>query len=159
VEATREVHSGAGLFRRQGEFPALQDHEIRLSVDAIRFNKSGKSSLFRILPFWMASLAIRILVVIVPLIVVLVPAFKLIPAAYRWRINVGLFKWYRALLEVEQDAAGQLTPENRNELLARLDRIETEVNKMKVPAPYAGQFYELRGHVDFVRDQVTKLVK
>lgn len=156
LEAAREVHSNAGLFRRQGEFPALQEHEFRLSDDAIRFYKSGKSFLYRSLPFWLASLAIRILTVFVPLVVILVPALKLIPAAYRWRINVGMFKWYRALLEVEQDMAKNLTPENRKELLARLNRIETEVNKMKVPAPFAGQFYELRGHVDFVRNQLTK---
>jgi hypothetical protein len=39
----------------------------------------------------------------------------------------------------------------RQHLLKRLDVIQTEVNKMKVPAFLADQFYGLRGHIDLVR--------
>jgi hypothetical protein len=47
-----------------------------------------------------------------------------------------------------------LTPEKRTELLERLNRIEEEVNKMKVPASFADQFYVLRGHINFVRERL-----
>ena len=36
---------------------------------------------------------------------------------------------------------------------ARLDHIEEEVNKMKVPGSFADQFYGLRGDIGFVRDR------
>jgi hypothetical protein len=39
-------------------------------------------------------------------------------------------------------------------LLARIDQIATEVNKMKVPAAFADQFYVLRGHIIFVSEQL-----
>jgi hypothetical protein len=37
-----------------------------------------------------------------------------------------------------------------------LEEIERAVNKMKVPASFADQFYGLRGHIDFVRQMVNE---
>ncbi len=156
LEAAREVHGGAGLFSRQGEFPAPLEHEFRLSPEALRFYKSGKSFLYRSLPFWMASLANRILVVIVPMVVVLIPALRSIPALYRWRIRLIIYHWYRALLAIERDMISQREAEERVELQDRLNRIEQAVNRMKVPASFADQFYVLRGHIAFVRERLQK---
>jgi hypothetical protein len=44
-----------------------------------------------------------------------------------------------------------MAAEQRSRMLHRLDEIEHAVNKMKVPASFADQFYSLRGHIDFVR--------
>ena len=151
IEAAREVHSGAGLLRRKGEFPAPIEQEIRISGDASRFYKSGKSFLYRYLPFQLASLVNRTVVVLVPMIVLLLPALRVIPAIYRWRFRSRIFRWYRALLMIEQVLITQLAPEKRKALLERLDNIEEAVNKMKVPASFADQFYGLRGHITFVR--------
>ena len=151
LEAAREVHSGAGLLRRKGEFPASIEQEIRISGDASRFYKSGKGFLYRYLPFWLASFVNRIVVVFVPMIVLLLPALRLIPAIYRWRFRSRIFRWYRALLMIERDLITQLAPEKRKALMERLDNIEEAVNRMKVPASFADQFYGLRGHITFVR--------
>jgi TRAP-type uncharacterized transport system substrate-binding protein len=156
LEAAREVHGGAGLLRRQGEFPAPLEHEFPISADASRFYKSGKSFLYRYFPFWLASLVNRILVVFVPMVVVLIPGLKLIPAMYRWRINLGIYRWYRALLALEKDLMTSAAIEKREELFDRLDRIEQAVNAMKVPASFAEQFYVLRGHIGFVRDRLVE---
>jgi len=151
IEAAREVHSGAGLLRRKGEFPAPIEQEIRISGDASRFYKSGKGFLYRSLPFRFASLVNRVVVVLVPMIVLLLPALRLIPAIYRWRFKSRISRWYRALLMIEQDLITQMAPEKRKALMERLDNIEEAVNRMKVPASFADQFYGLRGHITFVR--------
>jgi TRAP-type uncharacterized transport system substrate-binding protein len=155
IEAAREVHSGAGLLRRKGEFPAPIEQEIRISSEASRFYKSGKSFLYRSLPFRLASFVNRVIVVFVPMIVLLLPALRLIPAIYRWRFRSRIFRWYRALLMIEQDLVTQLAPEKRKALMERLDNIEEAVNRMKVPASFADQFYGLRGHITFVRARLA----
>jgi TRAP transporter TAXI family solute receptor len=155
IEAAREVHSGAGLLRHKGEFPAPIEQEIRISSEASRFYKSGKSFLYRSLPFRLASFVNRVVVVFVPMIVLLLPALRLIPAIYRWRFRSRIFRWYRALLRIEQDLITQLAPEKRKALIERLDNIEAAVNRMKVPATFADQFYGLRGHITFVRARLT----
>ncbi len=156
LEAAREIHGNAALFKRQGEFPAPLEHEFRISPDALRFYKSGKSFLYRYLPYWLASMVNRILAVIVPMVVLLLPGMRTIPAIFRWRIKLRIYRWYRALLVLERDLITRLAPEERKELLNRIDHIEEEVNKMKVPASFADQFYVLRGHIDFVRERLTR---
>jgi TRAP-type uncharacterized transport system substrate-binding protein len=155
IEAAQEVHGKAGLLQRRGEFPSPLEQEIAISADANRYYKSGKSFLYRYLPFWVASLVSRTLVMVVPIIVVLIPGLRFIPMVFRWRIRLRIFRWYRALLALEEDLVVELSAEGREALLTRLDKIDEAVNKMKVPASYADQFYELRGHIAFVRSRLS----
>jgi TRAP-type uncharacterized transport system substrate-binding protein len=156
LEAAREVHGGASLLKRKGEFPAPLEHDFPISPDAARYYKSGKTFLYRYLPYWLASLVNRILVIFVPMVVVLIPGLRLIPWLYRWRMKLRLFRWYRALLVLDRDLFGPLTTQKREELLGRLDQVEAAVNKMKVPASFADQFYGLRGHISFVRNRLLE---
>jgi TRAP-type uncharacterized transport system substrate-binding protein len=153
LDAAREVHGRATIFQRRGEFPAPLEYDFHLSADASRYYKTGKSFLYRYLPFWLASQVNRILLVIVPL-VVLIPGLRSIPAIYRWQIRLRIYRWYRALLALESDLFAQAAPESREKLLSRLDDIENAVNRMKVPASFADQFYGLRGHISFVRNRL-----
>jgi TRAP-type uncharacterized transport system substrate-binding protein len=154
LEAAKEVHGKAGLFKRQSEFPAPLEHEFRVSADAVRYYKSGKSFIYRYLPFRAASLVNRVLVVFVPAVIVLFPVLRLLPVLYRWRTRLRIYRWYRELLALERDMMARPAPAKREALLGRIGQIETEVNKMKVPASFADQFYVLRGHIIFVHEQL-----
>lgn len=155
IEAAREVHGKAGLMQNAGQFPSATAHEFPLSDDATRYYASGKGFLYRHLPFWLASLLDRALVVLVPIIVILIPAFRLVPSLYSWRVKSRIYRWYGALIEIERVALVNPTDEEKTELAARLDQIEEAVNKMKMPLAYADQFYVLREHIVFVRRRLT----
>lgn len=154
LDAATEVHGRAGLTQRRGEFPTPLEHEYRISPDAARYYKSGKSFFYRYMPFWLASFINRILVVFVPMLLVLIPGIRSIPAIYRWQIRLRIFRWYRALMVLEKDMALPSATGRGEELLGKLDQIERAVNKMKVPVSFAEQFYILRGHIDFVRTRL-----
>ena len=155
IEAAREVHGKASLLQHAGEFPAPLEHEYPISDDATRYYKSGKSFLYRHLPFWLASLADRTLVVLVPIILLLIPGLRLAPPLYRWRISMRIYRRYGELMALEREVLAHPAPGQRTELLKRLDDIETAVNGMKVPVSFAEQFYVLRQHIIFVRGQLT----
>jgi TRAP-type uncharacterized transport system substrate-binding protein len=156
LEAAMEVHSRQGLTQKRGEFPAMLEHEYKISPDATRFYKSGKGFLYKYLPFWMASLVNRILVVFVPMLLILIPGLRSIPAIYRWRMRLRLLRWYRALLILEEGLAAKITPEKRNELLERLSQIEEAVSKLKLPASFADQFFTLRSYMNMVRERIMR---
>lgn len=156
LEAAREIHGRATILQRRGEFPAPLEHDFPISEDAARFYKSGKSFLYRYLPFSLASLVNRIVMVFVPMIVVLVPGLRTIPKIYRWRIRSQICRWYRTLLALERELPTQTTPGRREDMLKRLDHIERTVHNMKVPASFADQFYNLRGHINFVRTRLEE---
>jgi hypothetical protein len=52
---------------------------------------------------------------------------------------------------IEHDIMAQLESDQQKALMERLDNIEEAVNRMKVPASFADQFYDLRVHIRFVR--------
>ncbi len=157
LEAARKVHGGAKLLQHKDEFPAAIQQDYPISEEAARYYKSGRTLLYRyVRPFWLASLVNRILVTFVPLAVVIIPGIKLIPAMFKWRTRMLLYRRYRQLLAVEGELRGPLPSKKREELLARLDHVESSLGKMKVPASFGDQFYGLRGHIDFVRTRLTE---
>jgi len=153
LEVAQEVHGKASLLAKRGEFPAPLEHEFKISEDAQRYYKSGKGLAYRLVhSFWLASILNRILVVFVPTLLVLIPAVRILPVAYRWRHQLRIYRHYRPLLVIEREVSEARSPKQREHLLKRLDEIEEEVNRLKVPASFANQFYGLREHIAFVRE-------
>ena len=153
LEAAKEVHRRPSLLQQKGEFPAPLEHEFTLSPSAIRYYKTGKSWLYRNLPFSLAGIVEGVIVLIVPMAIVLIPGLKLIPAILRWRVKLILFRWYRALQVVERGLFGTTSPEARADLMHRLAQIELTVKAITIPASFADEFYQLRGHISFVREK------
>jgi NMT1 family protein len=156
IEAAREVHGRGGLLQRPGEFPAPLEHEFRISDDAARFYKSGKGFLYRYLPFWMASLADRTMVVVVPIIVLLIPALRLAPWLYSWRIRARIYRRYGELMAVERAMLSQPAPEEQEKLLKRIDEIEKTIISVRMPSSFADEVYVLRAHINFVRNRLAE---
>ncbi|MFD1559247.1 TAXI family TRAP transporter solute-binding subunit [Paraburkholderia silviterrae] len=154
IDAAKQVHGRSTLLQRAGEFPAPRAQDFPISDDAARYYKSGKSFLYRVLPFWLASLADRLIVVLVPIIVVLIPGLRLVPSLYAWRVKSRIYRWYGSLIALERAANADNSPAERRTLTRQLDKIEESVNGMKMPLAYAGQFYVLREHIGFVRERL-----
>lgn len=154
IEAAREVHGRGSLLQNAGEFPAPLEHEYRISDDAARYYKSGKGFLYRYLPFWLASLADRMWVLLVPLLVLLIPSLRLVPTVYSWRIRQRIYRRYGELMALEREMLGVTTPEQREDMLKRLDDIEKSVINVKIPGAFADELYVLRLHLHFVRNRL-----
>ncbi|MGQ7938099.1 TAXI family TRAP transporter solute-binding subunit [Paraburkholderia sp. D1E] len=155
IEAAQEVHGTAGLLQHAGEFPSPVAHEYQISEDAQRYYKTGKSFLYRALPFWLASIGDRTLVLLLPMAVLLFPTMRLIPALYRWRVRSRIYRYYGALIAIERGAFADSTDEERKRLFAKLDQIEASLNRLRMPLAYADAFYVLREHVGFVRGRLA----
>jgi hypothetical protein len=94
-------------------------------------------------------------VIVVPLIVLLIPALRVVPSLYAWRVKSRIYRWYGALIAIERSALSDHSPAERASLMERLDAIEESVNGLKMPLAYADQFYVLREHIGFVRERLT----
>ena len=155
ISAAREIHGSAGMYRKAGEFPAPLERDFPISEDAQRFYRSGTPYLYKKLPFWLASLVDRMLVLVVPLVVVLIPVTRIVPPLYRWRVRSRIYKWYGALMALERDMLAHPTPERKQEILKRLDEIQEAVNNMRTPLAFADQLYVLREHIGGVRNRLA----
>jgi TRAP transporter TAXI family solute receptor len=155
LEAAHEVHSGPGPFNRIGEFPSPSDVEFPLSGEAERYYKSGPPFLQRYLPFWAASLVDRMIVLLVPLLAVAVPLFRILPGLYAWRIRRKVYRWYGELKFLEEELRHRPGNATADEL-ERLAKIEDEVAEIHVPLGFAHEVYTLRMHVKLVRELLER---
>ncbi|MDE1179063.1 TAXI family TRAP transporter solute-binding subunit [Paraburkholderia sp.] len=156
VEAAQEVHGLPGLLQHAGQFPSPIPREYPVSEDAQRYYRTGKSFLYRTLPFWLASAGDRTLVLLLPMAVLLFPAMRLIPALYRWRVRSRIYRYYGALIAIERGALSKDTTESeRRALFEELDGIEESLNRLRMPLAHADALYVLREHVGFVRSRLS----
>lgn len=153
--AASEAHANGTLFSREGEFPSERRFDFPISPDAKRFYKSGRPFLQRYLPFWLANLLDRMFVLVIPLVAVLFPLFRIVPPLYRWRVRSRIYRWYGELMFIETEAQKGLTAGEAKDFGERLDWIEKAVNGLNPPLSYADQLYALRQHIDFVRSKLA----
>lgn len=151
LQALSANHGGAGLFARAGQFPTPNGVEIPLSREAERYYKSGKPFLQRYLPFWAATLVDRLIFMLLPIVAVLFPLFRVAPFLYSWRIRRRIFRYYGELKMIELEARQKPETKSRSEWLEELDRIERAAHRIPTPLAFADQVYTLRQHVHMVR--------
>jgi hypothetical protein len=151
LRAAAEVHSPPTWFSGLREFPAPNDTELPLSPEATRFYKSGPPLLQRYLPYWAANLVDRMLVLIVPALVVLIPAGRVLPQLYRWRVRSRIYRWYARLKEIELELDEKRSQQELEHIIERLDKIEAAVNRIETPLAYSENLYAFRSHIDLVR--------
>ena len=151
LEAAQKIHRQGGMFERPGAFPSRDMVELPLSSEAERYFRSGPSFARRYLPFWVASVVERALILILPLLTLSIPLMKFAPMAYRWQVSRRVLRWYRRLQLIEAETRTDINAERRKELVAELDKIQTQVGHTKVPSSYTQSLYELRLHIELVR--------
>jgi TRAP-type uncharacterized transport system substrate-binding protein len=156
LDAAQQIHSGPGIFQKSGQFPAAESIDLPLSENAKQFYKSGRPFLQRHLPFWLAVLIDRLLILLIPLIGVIYPLVRFMPALYaleiRWRIN----RLYGELRFLEKDLESRGAETSIDDLNERLDQLEEKANHLRMPLFFATQLYTLRMHISLVRERLIR---
>ncbi|MDA0990983.1 MAG: ABC transporter substrate-binding protein [Verrucomicrobia bacterium] len=156
LQAAASVHSAGGMFEKPGEFPSPKLLEFPLSPEADRFYKYGPPFLQRYLPFWVATLVDRLKVLVLPLLVLLIPLFKVIPPTLRWRIRRKIIRWYKELQALDVAIDSETAPGSLDRFRDNISRIELEVTQVNVPLGYADQLYNLRLHIGLVKAKIRE---
>ena len=86
-----------GIFQPADEFPAPEVIDLPLSDEARHMYKSGPSILQRTLPFWLAELVQRVLILILPIAGIVYPLWSLLPSSIDGRCNVASSGFYGEL--------------------------------------------------------------
>ena len=155
LDAVSQVHQHGGLLERRRQFPSVDFVDLPLNQDAARYIASGPSFLYRWLPYTWAVQLDRLKILLVPVLALLIPLFRIGPPLYAWRIRSRIYRWYGVVREIDL-----AVHQNRNldpaELLRRLDKLEREVVSVSVPLSYNGELYNLRLHVDLLQQELEK---
>jgi TRAP-type uncharacterized transport system substrate-binding protein len=156
LKAAEDIHSGPGIFQKPGQYPAAESIDLPLSDQARQFYRSGSPFLQQHLPFWLAVLIDRLLVLLLPVIGVLYPLLRLLPAMYAWQVQRRIFRLYGELKFLEHDLESPGAEQRFDELNSRLDRIEEQAHRLRAQGIYANMRYTLWMHITLVRERMIK---
>lgn len=156
MQVAAKVHDESSVLDEGKKYPSPENLDFPISAEAERFFKHGPPFLQRYLPFWAASLIDRLKFMLLPLLALLLPLMKVLPPTYRWRIRSRIYRWYEELHELDVWLKKDETEENLREALKVVNDMEQEVREVEVPLSYAEELYNLRLHIDLLRNQFTR---
>ena len=156
VDSAQALQSHQGLFHRRGDFP--QQHavdNVPISGQAVLYAREGPSLLRRYLPLWAADAMQRALILAVPLVAVIIPLMRFLPAIIDLIGRRQLLMGYARLRRVEQALRARGASAPVGDLVRELERIEESVATLQKSVIRAGAFYTFRVHLRLVRESVA----
>ncbi len=158
MQITATVHKDSTILTSGKPFPSSEKVDFPLSKEAERFYRNGPSFLQRYLPFWAASLIDRLKVMVLPLVALILPLTKVLPPTYRWRMRSRIYRWYDELHELDLYTRENANSEVITSAVATLDAMEHDVRQVEVPLSYSEELYNLRLHIELLRNQLGRLL-
>jgi TRAP transporter TAXI family solute receptor len=154
VRAAQETNRDATLLADAGTFPNVLNSELPVSGDARYFLANPPNILHRTLPFWVASLIDRLIILVLPLLVVLIPLIRLTPPLFKWRTQRKLLARYRRVRQIEtevSDTSPRLALQSGVDELRAMDQ---ELARLKLPVAYAKDLFDLRNSIAYVTHRI-----
>ena len=152
--AAREIHHQGDVFSLPGTFPNGKKALFPLTPEAEAFYENGPPLLMRYLPYTLAVNLERLKILLIPLLTLLYPLFKVTPPAFRWQIRRRIFKWYKRLKKLDVRAYEATTPEEAAAIREELRIMDKKVMETSVPLSYSDAIYSLRIHMNLIRNRL-----
>jgi TRAP transporter TAXI family solute receptor len=150
---TYDILRNYSRLQKPGEFPSSKGLDFPIDLDAEIFLKDGPSFFYRHLPFWGAVWLERVIKILIPLLIILLPIFTYLPVILNLSLKIRLGRLYKTLKTIEKRFAAS---KNTDELLSGLNDLENRIERLNVTAIQSKELYDLRMHIALVRDQLKQ---
>ncbi|MEY3180391.1 MAG: C4-dicarboxylate ABC transporter substrate-binding protein [Burkholderiaceae bacterium] len=150
---TYDILRNYSRLQKPGEFPSSKGLDFPIDLDAEIFLKDGPSFFYRHLPFWGAVWLERVIKILIPLLIILLPIFTYLPVILNLSLKIRLGRLYKTLKTIEKRFAAS---KNTDELLSGLNDLENRIERLNVSAIQSKELYDLRMHIALVRDQLKQ---
>lgn len=159
LKVVSKVHRSGDLLSHSGDFPSTSFTDLPINEEAEHYFRYGPPVLQRFLPFWLASLVDRMKLMVIPLLVLLMPLFRVAPPLVRWRTRRKIYLWYVMLRQIDQKAIQGMSVEEAENSMDGLKVLEQQIAQMGVPLSYMEEYYNLRLHLQLVQSRVESMLK
>ena len=161
LDAAKTVHGGEDYFTPLGTFPNLNSGEFPISDESTRYFKSGRPFLQRYLPFWLASLIERRLLILLPFMALLIGLLQALPRLIEARIKKRLVVWYREIKALEDEIwrNAEPTPGQIAKWRDEIEDIDANASQIRIPHRYFQDVYALKQAIGIVRDRISHVAE
>jgi hypothetical protein len=156
LEAASEIHGGPEVFHRAGRFPAAVSPDLPLSQQAREFYKSGLPFVYRYLPLWLAGMAERLFILLIPLFTVVFPLVHFVPTIIAMVVERRIFSLYGELKFLESEIQASGAGEVRDDVATRLADLAARAQRLHVPLGYAQRLFILKSHIAQAQGEIEK---
>ncbi|MCP3720495.1 TAXI family TRAP transporter solute-binding subunit [Paraburkholderia sp. CNPSo 3281] len=161
LDAAHAVHGGEDYFTPLGTFPNLKTEEFPISDESVRYFKSGQPFLYRYLPFWLASVIERRLLILVPFAALLIGLLQALPRLLEARMKKRLVVWYREIKALEDEVWSNSEP-NRSQIAQwseEIENIDANASRIRIPYRYFQDVYALKQAIGVVRERIAHVAQ
>ncbi|WP_321931064.1 TAXI family TRAP transporter solute-binding subunit [Paraburkholderia guartelaensis] len=161
LDAAHDVHGGEDYFTPLGTFPNLKTEEFPISDESVRYFKSGQPFLYRYLPFWLASVIERRLLILVPFAALLIGLLQALPRLLEARMKKRLVVWYREIKSLEDEVWSNSDP-TRSQIAQwseEIENIDANASRIRIPYRYFQDVYALKQAIGVVRDRIAHVAQ
>ncbi|MBB2931379.1 TAXI family TRAP transporter solute-binding subunit [Paraburkholderia silvatlantica] len=161
LDAAHAVHGGEDYFTPLGTFPNLKTEEFPVSDESVRYFKSGQPFLYRSLPFWLASVIERRLLILVPFAALLIGLLQALPRLLEARMKKRLVVWYREIKALEDEVWSNSEP-TRSQIAQwseEIENIDANASRIRIPYRYFQDVYALKQAIGVVRDRIAHVAQ
>jgi TRAP transporter TAXI family solute receptor len=152
LEVARAVHGPGTLLDPPGRFPSREAVDLPLHDAADSYLARGESFLSRVLPYWALRWVIYLRVLLLPLLAVWVPLFRILPWLLRRRGDRILEQHYAQMRDLEAAVAEAADAQALRDGIRRLDVLHGQVEKLaqRLGLSHQRDVYHCRLHVALV---------
>jgi TRAP-type uncharacterized transport system substrate-binding protein len=154
IHAVLEVHRGGEILPADRRYPATSSLGVPADAYAAQLLDKGFSPLENFLPYWIVAQLNRVLLVLVPALILLLPLMRMLPALYGAILDRRVYRHYARVHEIDETLVNEgsaMPEEGLRALRDELDTIERKLLRANLPNSYRKQAYTLLHHLDYVR--------
>jgi len=104
----------------------------------------------------MATAIGKLIILLIPILGVLYPMMRFLPNLFDWMMRSKISRLYGELRFLEEEIEATRGAGNVQDIAARLDRLEMQASRLRMPLAYASMMYILQNHIDLVRQRLQK---
>jgi TRAP-type uncharacterized transport system substrate-binding protein len=161
VHAVLEVHGGTGILPADRDYPSASIAGVAANAYAAKLLQDGFSPLEAFLPYWIVAQLNRVLLVILPALLLLLPLLRVLPALYGAILNRRVYRHYARVHEIDEELVEKgstLGVARLRALREEMNAIERKLLRANLPNSYRKQAYTLLHHLDYVRKRGDELL-
>jgi TRAP transporter TAXI family solute receptor len=158
MHAITKVHGKRVTLVMPAPFPNTSLLDMPVDVYASKLLREGFNPLEKTLPYWIVAQINRFVLLLLPMIFLLLPLFKILPALLAWRMQSRVYRYYDRLHEIDMllsvNQQPPLNEHDRAKLAEELMVIEISLRSESLPLKYREIAYTAVQHLHLVRSRI-----
>jgi hypothetical protein len=158
MHIVKKIHGKRVTLVMSEAFPNTSLLDMPTDVYASKLLREGFNPMEKMLPYWIVAQINRFALLLLPIVFLMLPLFKILPALLAWRMQSRVYRYYDRLHEIDMLLSTSKKPplddSERKKIELELIEIETRLRSESLPLKYRETAYTAVQHLNLVRSRL-----